>query len=73
MTKYPPEILRLMNHEGFNQAFEEELPKHETQFDAYMAVEERREKYFDKAYYSDFQSFRNTRYKLLSKKRKNAK
>lgn len=72
MLKYPPEILRLLHIQGFNEAFDEELPKHKTQFEAYMAVEELHERYFTFPKYSDFQSFRNCRYALLAKNKENA-
>jgi hypothetical protein len=70
MVIYPPEILRLLTPEGFNQAFEEAMKRHNTQLDAYLEVAARHEKYFGRERYQDFVSFRMARYKMLNKKRK---
>jgi hypothetical protein len=71
MMIYPKEVLRLLNVEGFNQAFEEELPKHRTHLQAYEAVEEVHERYFTFRRYMDFENFRRSRYQMIRARRKN--
>lgn len=67
---YPPEIIRLLTPEGFNQAFEEEMSKHPTHLKAYEAVEERHEHHYKIRKYIDFESFRVCRSKMIKRGRK---
>lgn len=70
MTKYPPEILRLLHVQGFNDAFDEALSQHETQEKAYYAVEDLHIDKFGFSRYCDFVSFRANRHRFLSKRRR---
>lgn len=70
MKIYPPEILRLLEFDGFNAAFEEEMPKHETYYLAYETVEQLFESKFGKRRYADYDSFRAYRSRVLNKVKK---
>ena len=67
MMVYPPEILKLLDFEGFNEAFEQEMPKHKTYYLAYEKVEQLYAEKFGKRKYTDYDSFRRCRYNYLKK------
>jgi hypothetical protein len=65
--RYPATILRLLTQKGFFDAFEELMPLTRSQLEAYELLEQSREFWFGLRYYSDWESFRNNRYKYLKK------
>ena len=70
MMVYPPEILRLLTPEGFNQAFDEKIGHFSTYSEAYEAVEEIHQRFFTFRKYSDYESFRVSRTYFLKKVKK---
>lgn len=67
---YPPEILRLLEIDGFNKAFEEKMAEHKTYSEAYEEVERLHYAKFGKRKYSDYESFRVFRTRLIKKSKK---
>ncbi len=70
-AEIPEHLSRLINIEGFTQAFTEMLSYYINQPDAYEAVERQFMRAYGQRKYADFESFRQCRnryYKSLSKK-----
>lgn len=66
-----PHLQRLLTQEGFIEAFWEQCADYHTQKDAYEAVERQYERTFGMRKYSDWDSFRKVRDRLI-KTRKQA-
>lgn len=65
--KIEPHILRLLQPEGFNAAFEERLIDYETYEKAYESVERTHQMHFGHRKYSCYDSFRRVRQRILKK------
>lgn len=68
IQRYPQEVLDLLDLEGFNEKFEEELRNHRTQEEAYEHTEQLHEQFFGRRKYSGYDSFRKVRERKLKKK-----
>lgn len=66
-----PEETRLLSFTGFNQAFEEELPRSRSYKEAFQKVQDQLEEAFGIEKYSSYNSFQTVRKRKLKKSRRN--
>lgn len=64
---YPYSILRLLTADGFIEAYHEEISSHDTHEEAFEAVNQRYNHFFQMVRYSNYESFR----RILSRSLKN--
>ena len=59
------DVNKLVSRQGFINAFWQEMKNHKTQVAAYEALEQVYERHYGQRRYSDYNSFRNVRDRVL--------